>query len=209
MFSMLELIAYRKCIDTNFDLNLGNKVDGLIKVASDHLPFGELKKTSDLRQELRNKCKKLKIGSPDYKKEMKKIVDYSEEIAEKRAEQIIKNKYPNVTDLTDDLRPNNKGKQRQFDKVFRDEDSGRIIIIEAKGGSSPLGAANGNQQGTDKYFDELLEYLREDKNVSKELIDEIKAASSPLGAGVDYLLVKQKFNDAGDLLPTEVQKFKL
>ena len=205
-----ELSSLKKYadFDVNFDLNLGNKVDGLIKVASDHLPFGELKKTSDLRQELRNKCKKLKIGSPDYKKEMKKIVDYSEEIAEKRAEQIIKNKYPNVTDLTDDLRPNNKGKQRQFDKVFRDEDSGRIIIIEAKGGSSILGAANGNQQGTDKYFEELVDYLKEKSGISKKLIRQLeKAREDDL---LDYLLVKQKFNvETGDLLPTEIQKFEL
>lgn len=139
---------------------------------------------------------------------MKKIVDYSEEIAEKRAEQIIRNKYPNVTDLTDELRPNNKGKQRQFDKVFRDEDSGRIIIIEAKGGSSPLGSANGNQQGTDKYFEELVDYLKEKSGVSEILIDELTKSKSR--GKLDYLLVKQKFDvESGDLLPTEIQKFKL
>jgi hypothetical protein len=59
-------------------------------------------------------------------------------------------------------------------------------------------------QGTKEYFDDILLEL---KKTNPALADEIKAAKG-LGE-VDYLLVHQKFDKAGNLLPTEVSKFKI
>ncbi len=54
--------------------------------------------------------------------------------------------------------------------LVEEPDPGEIIIVEAKGGSSPLGSRKiGNeayQQGTSKYAAEIVKLMSENKEVS-------------------------------------------
>lgn len=139
---------------------------------------------------------------------MQEVVKASEDIAEKRAHQIVRKEFDEFSDITDKLRPRSNSQTRQFDKIYHDPKTNRFVIIEAKGGSSPLGAAKGNQQGTSEYFDELVNYLGKARKDSEDLIKKLEKAKDR--GELDYLLVKQKFDvKTGELLPTEVQKFKL
>lgn len=97
----------------------------------------------------------------------------------------------------------------QFDKIYKDPNTGKFIIVEAKGGASSLGTRTLADkrvvmQGTKEYFDDILLEL---KDLDPALHSQINIA---LGKGnIDYLLVHQKFDKAGNLLPTEVSKFKI
>lgn len=95
-----------------------------------------------------------------------------------------------------------------LDLVFFDEASGKCIVIEAKGGNSALGIKKIGEeyamQGTKEYLEAILK-LMEDSN--PEIVEKIKLAKN--NGKMDYILVHQKFNTKGDLLPTEIKQFKL
>jgi hypothetical protein len=100
------------------------------------------------------------------------------------------------------------------DVVYRDRRTGRLLIIEAKGGESGLGVRLSQdrtrivEQGTRAYLESLAHAMR--KNPATEALgDEILNALAVPG-GVDYRVVRQPFDPAtGRPLAPEVGHFEL
>ena len=128
-------------------------------------------------------------------------------------------------------------KSGQFDKIYYDESTGKLVIIEAKGGGSPLGGkmvthkANGQkintpqkfQQGTKEYRDALIWNYKEQFKLAKKAVEknepgaisqvELDALEKTIDAlerpdlEIDYYLVRQKVNTDGSLGDISVSKF--
>lgn len=100
------------------------------------------------------------------------------------------------------------------DVVYRDRKTGRLLIIEAKGGESGLGVRLGRdrtsivEQGTRAYLESLAHAMR--KNPATQALGEeiLKALAVP--GGIDYRVVRQPFDPAtGRPLAPEIGRFEL
>ncbi|BDD00546.1 hypothetical protein [Persicobacter psychrovividus] len=79
--------------------------------------------------------------------------------------------------------------------------------MEAKGGNSSLGSRKGHQQGSKRYFEDLLSTL-EEKGANPELEETIRESLRKNSTNIEYYKVHQKFDTMGNLKNTEIQKFK-
>ncbi|WP_299015221.1 hypothetical protein [uncultured Photobacterium sp.] len=118
----------------------------------------------------------------------------------------MKKQYPGATRLKSDY-PGLNMKNNQFDQVWQTAD-GKIIIVEAKGGSSTLGSrlnANGElrvQQGTPEYKDSVINtmeqwYKKNRSNPDKNGMQQFKDTLTKLkdeSIELEYIVVKQPVN---------------
>ena len=84
----------------------------------------------------------------------------SEQLGEVASQAYIKQNFPNATKLEASL-PGN-GKQGEFDQIYIDNDTGRLIIVEAKGGNATWGAridlkGQRAEQGSKSYMDKVIQ----------------------------------------------------
>jgi hypothetical protein len=95
------------------------------------------------------------------KEKMKAIIDASEAAAEAAADAHFA-LGKGYTKLACELP--GKGKQGQFDRVYAKKDAQgnitEVVVVECKGGASPLGGRKGNQQGSKAYLLDIVENLR-------------------------------------------------
>jgi hypothetical protein len=103
------------------------------------------------------------------------------------------------------------------DLIFEDPATGRLVVVEAKGGESPLGSrlsADGTrlvQQGTPEYLESLaLAMQRSTDEETRKLGFKLEAAlSDRTSPQVEYYVVRQPFHDDGSLGAPTVAKFNL
>lgn len=95
-------------------------------------------------------------------------------------------------------------------------DDGRLLIIETKGGDSPLGvrrSADGTrmvEQGTPEYLESLARTMtNSDDPVVRNLGERILLALTRTPPNVDYEIVRQPFDEQNDLGVPEVGRFDL
>jgi len=87
------------------------------------------------------------------------------------------------------------------------------VIVEAKGGGSPLGTRKGadgvtpTSQGTPQYIDAVVQDLYKKGGAFAQQARDIEAAQKK--TNVRYVEVRQDFDDNGDPLPVEVHEFEL
>lgn len=171
---------------------------------------------SNLRQKAKQKADFNKLdGNLEGQKKFARLQrQYSEELGEMAAEAYAKATFgPNAKRLQSAY-PGSKQKNRQFDQIWQDE-QGNIHILEAKGGSSTLGAAKLDgevvQQGspayTSKVIGEMNKWFEENQNnlTLKEYTD-YQYTLDMLVSNRDklqYKVVRQHINDGG--VPTGVQ----
>ncbi|WP_228025256.1 hypothetical protein [cf. Phormidesmis sp. LEGE 11477] len=101
------------------------------------------------------------------------------------------------------------------DLVFESPD-GRLLMIEAKGGTSELGVRRSVdrtrlvQQGTREYAESLAaEMMRSTDTRIRELGQKIELALAAEPPNLDYLVVRQPFNDDGSLASPEIGTFDI
>ncbi|AGR00124.1 hypothetical protein BBM40_22560 [Vibrio parahaemolyticus] len=100
--------------------------------------------------------------------------------------------------------------------LVEEPDPGEIIIVEAKGGSSPLGSRKiGNeayQQGTSKYAAEIVKLMSENKEGTTEKLaaDEIQYAAFS-GRPIRYIHTQANIPESGNVtdVRVEVAEFKI
>ena len=200
--------------DEDLKLPHGKKDGDMHLISDDHIPNGSIEESAQIRQAYREELQGISPKTPEYKAKIKEIIDLSENIAESRADDIIRKNYKIKDDITVDLKPINKDGVKydgpnQFDKVYRTEDGG-FVIVEAKGGASSLGSRKGHQQGSKEYLEDLMGFLKDNRKGSPDAKKLLKELDDAIFDGkVDYLKVHQKFDKKGNILPTEVQKFKI
>ncbi len=107
------------------------------------------------------------------------------------------------------------GKQGEFDKVYAKYEGTSItevIVVECKGGTSPLGCRKNNQQGTKEY---LLDIITNMENKTKTLSsnNEIKQTTTILRkfskSAITYYEVRQPFDNNDKLQDTHITQFEL
>ncbi len=144
----------------------------------------------------------------DYKKAMQGVIGSSEEAGELAGRAFVKTQYPKAKEI--DATTSGGGKSGEFDLVY--ENSGAYIVVEAKGGTSPLGSRRTSdgkraQQGSPEYFEAITEVMRTD---SKPQIVQLGADLHQAfhNGGVEYYMVRQKFNGdtPGEII---VKKFQI
>ncbi len=147
----------------------------------------------------------------------------SEKIGEVSAQAAILHRYPNAIQLEANLP--GAGKNGQFDQIYLDPVSNRLIIVEAKGGSSDWGSRidledTRAQQGSGSYMESVIaNYQQKLKDVDDEKIklsdSDYEALSSTVEAfnrfegRIDYIGVKQKAGDSGILPSVETYRFDI
>jgi hypothetical protein len=103
-------------------------------------------------------------------------------------------------------------KQGSFDRVYKNA-QGKWVIVECKGGTSPLKGRNGvnnigyPQQGTKGYINSIIAELRNTHKGNTTIMQELDALSKAIEKG-DYesYILRQPFDDAGALKPTIITK---
>ncbi|MCG3206417.1 MAG: hypothetical protein FOGNACKC_00015 [Anaerolineae bacterium] len=101
------------------------------------------------------------------------------------------------------------------DLLFNDPDTGRLVVVEAKGGDSPLGArlnVDGTQmvqQGTREYLESLAQAMQ--RSSDTKIQDQGRKLELALRQGnVDYFVVRQPYSRAdGTLELPRVAKFDI
>ncbi|ADB40286.1 hypothetical protein [Spirosoma linguale] len=101
------------------------------------------------------------------------------------------------------------GLQGEFDRVYLASD-GTIRVIEAKGGTSPLGGrktVNGLyvQQGTREYFDSIVNKMKSSSN--PEVRRTAATIENTPSSKIEYWLVRQDFNPDNSLKSIWANKF--
>lgn len=97
-----------------------------------------------------------------------------------------------------------------FDRVCVNSTTNAVVIVEAKGGSSPLGTRKGAdgvtpvRQGTPEYIDAVVKELKKTNPTLAKQIEDAKKASD-----LQYVTVRQDFDENGDPLPVEVREFEI
>lgn len=101
------------------------------------------------------------------------------------------------------------------DVVFRNRETGKLLIIEAKGGGSQLGTRLSSdqrtrvEQGTRAYLESLAKTMlksssKKTQDLGQELLNQLAKPD-----GVDYRLVKQKFDTEGNPQAPDVGQFDI
>ncbi|HHE0528252.1 TPA: RHS repeat-associated core domain-containing protein, partial [Vibrio parahaemolyticus] len=151
-----------------------------------------------------------------YNAQIAKINQQSAKIGELAADDFVRSKRPNAKLLHPKDIGTSISKPGDFDMVYEVEEPppGEIIIVEAKGGSSPLGSRKlGNmayQQGTTEYATAITDLMaQKDKDTT-----EWKAARSINKAlrkkiPVRYIHTTAAISDAGEVSSVNVKEFNV
>ncbi|AZQ65478.1 hypothetical protein EI427_25035 [Flammeovirga pectinis] len=106
------------------------------------------------------------------------------------------------------------GKTGQFDRIYYNEGTGEVVLVECKGGSAGLGQRNLGkvaeddnkiqvaQQGTEQYRDDLLSKIPEKSDLSNKIKEAL------LDENLNYILFKQKLKDDGSLGDLLIKNFE-
>ncbi|WP_180820105.1 RHS repeat-associated core domain-containing protein, partial [Vibrio parahaemolyticus] len=113
----------------------------------------------------RQKAMDARSGEEGHNAQIAKINQQSAKIGELVADDFVRNKRPNAKLIHPKDLATSGSKPGDFDMVYLSDDPKEIIIVEAKGGSSPLGSRKiGNeayQQGTTEYATEITRLMQE------------------------------------------------
>ncbi|HCH5750030.1 TPA: type IV secretion protein Rhs, partial [Vibrio parahaemolyticus] len=164
----------------------------------------------------RQKAVDARTGEEGYNAQIGNINQQSAKIGELAADDFVRSKRPNAKLLHPKDIGTSISKPGDFDMVYLVEkpDPGEIIIVEAKGGSSPLGSRKiGNmayQQGTTEYATAITDLMaQKDKDTT-----EWKAARSINKAlrkkiPVRYIHTTAAISDAGEVSSVNVKEFNV
>ncbi len=180
-----------------------DKIDtaGMTSKEADALKAAHAKRAEELKARNENTTK----GTDEYNDANKKVIDQSEQMGEHAADLAMKEKFG--------LEPAYTGKgSRTLDKVYIDETTGQVKVVEAKGGSSDVGSKNvadgkRAEQGTREYLDKTLAEMKAKGGEDAKIADKIQTA---LDKGkLEYYKVSQKVDADGNLQPVEIKKFDI
>ncbi|EGQ9164534.1 RHS repeat-associated core domain-containing protein [Vibrio parahaemolyticus] len=166
----------------------------------------------------RQKAMDARTGEEGYNAQIGNINQQSAKIGELAADDFVRNKCPNAKLLHPKDIGTSISKPGDFDMVYEVEEPppGEIIIVEAKGGSSPLGSRKiGNeayQQGTSKYAAEIVKLMSKNIEGTTEKVaaDEIQYAALS-GRPIRYIHTQASIPESGKAsdLKLEVAEFKI
>ncbi|MCG0022252.1 type IV secretion protein Rhs, partial [Vibrio parahaemolyticus] len=166
----------------------------------------------------RQKAMDARTGEEGYNAQIGNINQQSAKIGELAADDFVRSKRPNAKLLHPKDIGTSISKPGDFDMVYEVEEPppGEIIIVEAKGGSSPLGSRKiGNeayQQGTSKYAEEITKLMSENEDETTEKIaaKKIRDASS-FGIPIRYIHTKASIPETGDAsdIKVGIAEFKI
>ncbi|MCA6722160.1 type IV secretion protein Rhs, partial [Vibrio sp. Vb2131] len=159
-----------------------------------------------------------RTGEEGYNAQIGNINQQSAKIGELAADDFVRSKRPNAKLLHPKDIGTSISKPGDFDMVYEVEEPppGEIIIVEAKGGSSPLGSRKiGNmayQQGTTEYTAEITNLMSEKKEGTTEKLaaDEIQYAALS-GRTIRYIHTQANIPESGKAsdVKLEVAEFKI
>jgi hypothetical protein len=175
---------------------------------------------TDRNKEKIDKCLKMRKEAMDAREaeghnaQIAKINEQSAKIGELAADDFVRSKYPTAKLLHPEDIETSGSKPGDFDMVYEVEDPppGEIIVVEAKGGNSPLGSRKiGNeayQQGTSKYAAAIIDLMSEMGfgTTERRAGNKIKKAAYD-GTPIKYLHVQTPINDDVDTL--KVREFSI
>lgn len=164
----------------------------------------------------RQKAMDARTGEEGYNAQIAKINQQSAKIGELAADDFVRSKRPNAKLLHPKDIGTSISKPGDFDMVYEVEEPppGEIIIVEAKGGSSPLGSRKigdeAYQQGTSKYASAITDLMAQKGKDTTEW----KAARSINKAlrkkiPVRYIHTQTAISDAGDVSSVNVKEFNV
>jgi hypothetical protein len=124
--------------------------------------------------------------------------------------------YPNTTGSGD-------VKQGVFDRVYSKTTNGitEVIVVECKGGISPLGCRNGKKQGTRAYLLDIIENMERIIRNNPSVLQNFKNTAILLREYYDsmelnnpnkilkYYVIRQPFDKDGNLKDTEIKQFQI
>jgi len=124
----------------------------------------ELQQHCSARDEAMTERDKFDRQTEGYNKQIPKVNEQSAKIGEKAADMAVKAKYPDYERIHPDSLDDSTSVSGNFDMVYKNAD-GDVIIVEAKGGKSPLGKKQigdvDYQQGTMEYAEAITENMGE------------------------------------------------
>ncbi|HHF0560551.1 TPA: type IV secretion protein Rhs, partial [Vibrio antiquarius] len=166
----------------------------------------------------RQEAMEARTDEEGYNAQIAKINQQSAKIGELAADDFVRSKRPNAKLLHPKDIGTSISKPGDFDMVYEVEEPppGEIIIVEAKGGSSPLGSRKiGNmayQQGTTEYTAEITNLMSEKKEGTTEKLaaDEIQYAALS-GRTIRYIHTQANIPESGKAsdVKLEVAEFKI
>ncbi|HCE4674518.1 TPA: type IV secretion protein Rhs, partial [Vibrio parahaemolyticus] len=164
----------------------------------------------------RQEAMKARTGEDGYNAQIGNINQQSAKIGELAADDFVRSKRPNAKLLHPKDIGTSISKPGDFDMVYEVEDPppGEIIIVEAKGGSSPLGSRKiGNmayQQGTTEYSAAIIgEMSKNERGTTEwEAATEIKLALKR-GRPIRYIHTQTAIYDAGQVSKVKGKEFKI
>ncbi len=164
----------------------------------------------------RQKAVDARTGEEGYNAQIGNINQQSAKIGELAADDFVRSKRPNAKLLHPKDIGTSISKPGDFDMVYLVEkpDPGEIIIVEAKGGSSPLGSRKiGNmayQQGTTEYAAAIIgEMSKNERGTTEwESATEIKLALKR-GRPIRYIHTQTAIYDAGQVSKVKGKEFKI
>ncbi|MDF4786845.1 type IV secretion protein Rhs, partial [Vibrio parahaemolyticus] len=151
----------------------------------------------------RQKATDARSGEEGDNAQIAKINQQSAKIGELVADDFVRNIRPNAKLIHPKDLATSGSKPGDFDMVYLSDDPKEIIIVEAKGGSSPLGSRKiGNeayQQGTSKYAAERVKLMSEKKGGTTEKLaaDEIQFAAFS-GIPIRYIHTQTSIPESGN-----------
>ena len=151
-----------------------------------------------------------------YNQQIPKVNEQSAKIGEKAADMAVTATYPGYKRIHPDNLDESTSKSGNFDMVYQNA-QGDVIIVEAKGGKSPLGKKQigdqDYQQGTAKYAEAITEIMDESSlNTSdKDAANALKQASI-MGNKIQYLHVETpiiKTKDGSAVAQVKISEFDI
>ena len=151
--------------------------------------------------------------SEAYKTNQYKVNQASQKLGEAAAEAYVLNRDPAAQKLYP--QPGDQTAAGVFDQVWQLSD-GKVIVIEAKGGSSPTGSREISsdvdsknfgkiaEQGSTEYLYEIIASMKSKGGNAKEVA--VKIEDAIFLEKFEYDIVRQKI-DGNTLAPIEYQKF--
>ncbi|ALG51793.1 Rhs family protein [Vibrio parahaemolyticus] len=164
----------------------------------------------------RQKAMDARTGEEGYNAQIGNINQQSAKIGELAADDFVRSKRPNAKLLHPKDIGTSISKPGDFDMVYEVEEPppGEIIIVEAKGGNSPLGSRKigdeAYQQGTSKYASAITDLMAQKGKDTTEW----KAARSINKAlrkkiPVRYIHTTAAISDAGEVSSVNVKEFNV
>ncbi|WP_217877238.1 RHS repeat-associated core domain-containing protein [Pseudoalteromonas shioyasakiensis] len=178
----------------------------------------ELQQHCDARDEAIKERYKFARQTDGYNKQIPKVNEQSAKIGEKAADMAVKANYPGYERIHPDSLDDSTSVSGNFDMVYQNAE-GDVIIVEAKGGKSPLGKKQigdqDYQQGTAKYAQAITENM--DKNSTANGNTDRTAASAIIeaeedGNDIKYLHIETpitKTNDNSTVSEVKISEFDI